>query len=471
MADQFFGITDTGKQRSNNEDTFIAQWAAKNDMIIACVIDGVGGYSGGEVAAALARESFLNRINKAASGDVIPMLIESFNLANERILKDKQQADERRNMACVATLAMVDIEKNQFYYAHVGDTRLYLLRDQSLVKITQDHSFVGYLEDSQRLTEEAAMAHPKRNEINKALGFESDLASKTDYIETGQSPFLPGDMLLLCSDGLTDMVNKQDITDILTASMPLKEKCKLLVNAANQNGGRDNITAVLVQNDKASSQHEATMPSSSSKSKGEEAISSKEPDEVPMNFKRKTSVAIPVLTILMIVFLGSTVWFYLQGQKPRVIVEQTKVDSLIKKQRNAQEVKLQQAIDQLKGHILLLDTSYKSPIVISEAINISKDSLLIKAKREMVLQSDSAYTGPIFILSAKAKSLQLDSVAFRDCQTAVASRNQTVGLKNVRFYNCKTAVQNYIEVPEKKYINGKIMPLTLKADSLPVKIN
>jgi serine/threonine protein phosphatase PrpC len=469
MADQFYGITDTGKQRTNNEDTFIAQRAAKGSFVIASVIDGVGGYSGGEVAAELAREAFLKLLSKL-SGDVIAILTESFNQANEQILKNKREVEGHSQMACVATLALVDIDKNQFYYAHVGDTRLYLLRDQSLVKITQDHSFVGFLEDSGRITEEAAMTHPKRNEINKALGFEHQL-DKNDYIETGQSPFLPGDMLLLCSDGLTDMVKKQDITDILISHHSLKEKCIFLVDAANQNGGRDNVTVVLVENDKARGQHEATMPLSVSKKSVDGTAKDGELDETPIVAKTKSNIAVPVLAILMLIFLGSTIWLYLQGQKEGVTVGQHKVDTLAKKTLNAQEIKLQQAIDQMKGHVLLLDTSYKSPIVINQAININNDSLLIKTKGDLVLQSDSAYNGPAFILSTKSKSLQLDSLTFHNFQSGIiASEHQLVVLKNVRFDNCKSAVQVSVAAADKKYINGKLTPLFLKADSLPVKV-
>src|ERR1700677_1958346 len=105
MTDQFFGITDTGKQRKNNEDTFIAELTANNKFIIACVIDGVGGYTGGEIAAALARESILRRLDKP-SGEIIPMIIDGFNLANERILQEKQKNSELENMACVSTLAI-----------------------------------------------------------------------------------------------------------------------------------------------------------------------------------------------------------------------------------------------------------------------------------------------------------------------------------------------------------------------------
>ena len=121
-------------------------------------------------------------------------------------------------MACVLTLVLADVEENKFYYAHVGDTRLYLLRDNSLVKVSNDHSFVGFLEDNGRLTEEAAMRHPKRNEINKALGFDEEQLLQPDYIETAESPFLPSDILLLCSDGLSDMINQKTITSILTSN-------------------------------------------------------------------------------------------------------------------------------------------------------------------------------------------------------------------------------------------------------------
>jgi len=278
MNDQVFGITDTGKQRKNNEDTFIAESTANSKFIIACVIDGVGGYSGGEVAAELARESILRRLNKP-SGEIIPMIIDCFKLANDRILQEKQNSKEHNNMACVSTLAIADIEHNQFYYAHIGDTRLYLVRDQSLVKLSHDQSFVGFLEDSGRLSEAEAMNHPKRNEINKALGLDMEPGKENDYIETGQSPFLPGDMLLLCSDGLTDMLDSAKIRAIVTANSTLKEKCQNLIEAANNNGGKDNITVVLVQNNKAQVQYDVKKNVSPAKKNYETIINAVKPTE------------------------------------------------------------------------------------------------------------------------------------------------------------------------------------------------
>ncbi|RZK25509.1 MAG: serine/threonine-protein phosphatase, partial [Flavobacterium sp.] len=256
MEKNYFGITDTGRVRDNNEDTFIAEKTIGEQYIIACVIDGVGGYSGGEIAADIARKSILQHLSKP-SGDFINLMKLAVIDADGRIMKEKQTVKAHENMACVITLALIDLNKNQFYYAHVGDTRLYLLRDKSLVKISKDQSFVGFMEDSGRLTEDQAMRHPKRNEINKALGFGVNLTAQDDYIETGQSPFLPGDMLLLCSDGLSDMVNKQDITDILIKNSSLEEKGAGLIEVANKNGGLDNITVVLVNNNNQALQHEA----------------------------------------------------------------------------------------------------------------------------------------------------------------------------------------------------------------------
>ncbi|HMG07041.1 MAG TPA: protein phosphatase 2C domain-containing protein, partial [Mucilaginibacter sp.] len=271
MANNFFGITDIGKQRDNNEDTFIAQKADDGNFIIACVIDGVGGYVGGEVAADIARDSILQQLSYIA-GDIVPLLVNTITIANQRIYDKKLEDKQLENMACVLTLAVIDIQNNLFYYAHVGDTRLYLLRDNSLIKISKDHSFVGFLEDSGRLSEEAAMDHPKRNEINKALGFNPQIAHDPDFVETGQSPFLPGDTLLVCSDGLTDMVDKNLIKSILTGSGSIQDKGEKLIDAANSKGGKDNVTVVLVQNDKAPRKYSATRPAATTAKATDEIV-------------------------------------------------------------------------------------------------------------------------------------------------------------------------------------------------------
>jgi len=318
MAENYFGLTDTGRVRDNNEDTFIAQQTA-HGLIVACVIDGVGGYHGGEVAAEIARQEVVAQMDHTR-GDIVPAMIEAFKQASKKIYQRRKEEKELESMACVATLAIIDLAANQFYYAHVGDTRLYLLRDGSLVKITKDHSFVGFLEDSGRLTESAAMNHPKRNEINKALGFDMAIATDESYIETGQSPFLPGDTLLLCSDGLTDLVDKEVMTRIITQKTTLEQKAVELIAAANSAGGKDNITVVLAQNDKTSQKTIARMPASPVKRKepanqpntvvSEPNQTAAVPQQAPAVVVKKNSNWALVFGLLSLIFLGTTIWLY-----------------------------------------------------------------------------------------------------------------------------------------------------------------
>jgi serine/threonine protein phosphatase PrpC len=471
MADQFYGLTDIGKERKNNEDTFIAQATADNKFIIACVIDGVGGYSGGEIAAQLAREAILQRLSKPA-GEIIPMMIDCFNQANQKILDEKSRVKEHDSMACVATLALVDIERNQFYYAHIGDTRLYLLRDNSLIKISHDQSFVGFLEESRRITEEEAMAHPKRNEINKALGFEANLVKDSDYIETGQSPFLPGDMLLLCSDGLTDMVASADIAGIIRLDgSSLKDKGYQLINAANTKGGKDNITVVLVKNNKQALKHDATMPSINQK-KNEQPIAAdtvivptpitQQDNTLPMPQKSK-GITVAILAFLALIFLGANIWQYRQDKQTIMVVAKA-VDS---KPKSVLEIKLQNAIDGLKGNLLILtDTIFSSPISISRAIQIKRDTLFIKAKGKVEMVADSGYNGAAFNLAQQCKLVMLDSLTIKNFKTGIIAYNNALLLKNVKFDNCSIAVQNLFAIPGNKFISGSLQ--AFKADSLPV---
>ena len=247
MAEYFYGITDKGKRREKNEDTFFAREIINKRFLVACVIDGVGGYKGGDIAAAIARSVIMKNLERL-SENVIETLRQAIVAANSKINHERNTASKNEQMACVLTCAVVDIKNNKCWYAHVGDTRIYLLRDYSLVKISKDHSAVGFLEESGRLSEEEAMRHPRRNEIYKALGFEEDISTPADFIETGESPFLSGDLLLLCSDGLTDMISSGTIMSVLTTKKSLAAKARALVDAANDAGGNDNITAVLVEN-------------------------------------------------------------------------------------------------------------------------------------------------------------------------------------------------------------------------------
>jgi serine/threonine protein phosphatase PrpC len=469
MAENFFGLTDTGKVRDNNEDTFIAQFILNKRYILACVIDGVGGYHGGEVAAAIAKEEILKELEKD-KGDLISEMIAAFKRASSKIFTERQTNKEHEQMACVATLVVADIQNNQFVYAHVGDTRLYLLRDGSLIKISKDHSFVGYLEDSGRLTETAAMKHPKRNEINKALGFSEQIETDDTYIETGQSPFLPGDMLLLCSDGLTDMVDKNDITNLITGDDTLQQKVAALIETANNNGGNDNITVVLVKNDKTPQRIDVPRAASAEK----KSIQTNKdtvivPDEKPQSHPtpvvpaKKSSSLTLILCVICFALLASSVWLYKQWQKYKPAEETTVAAT--RPPRNEQEILLQDAFNNIRGDTLILsDSVFKSPILITDTLFIRVDSLFIKAKGNIVLQRDTAYHGPALVISPSAKITVLDSLQFNGFSTAIYLNNTGLLLKNTHFVNCKVPVLNRYSFTGNKSVTAWFPVLVMPAD-------
>ncbi len=460
MANNYFGITDPGKLRSNNEDTFIAQPVLNRQFIAACVIDGVGGYEGGEVAARLAHGAILNSLG-SEKGDIITMLKQALSVANEAIYKEKQVSKVNRQMACVLTLALADLANNKFFYAHVGDTRLYLLRDNSLVKVTHDHSFVGFMEDSGRLTEEAAMRHPKRNEINKALGFDAQIRTG-DYIETGDSPFLPGDVILLCSDGLTDMVDNSTITAILQTNKNLSFKGKALIDAANDAGGKDNITVVLVQNNKPPLKHTATKPAMTFKENDDtdnneklsEGMNTSDPPLDVRNKRRKKSGIVPLFSFLGLLILAALIWLLYQNYNNQG-EEKEVTNTLTAKKRNKQE---QLLIDSINGtktkEVFVLNQQGDPTIVLTDSISINKDSLHIIGNG-VTIESDTTYKGPAFTISPSCKYILLDSLTLQNFDIGVLAKNQSLHLKSVQFKNCRVPVKQEFIFTDTMNVNGR----------------
>ena len=502
MDKNYFGITDTGRVRDNNEDTFIAEKTSGNDLIIASVIDGVGGYSGGEIASAIARRSILQHLS-LPNADVPALMKDAIIDADAQIMAEKLKVKDHEKMACVLTLAVADLNRNLFHYAHVGDTRLYLLRDGTLIKITKDQSFVGFMEDTGRLTEEQAMRHPKRNEINKALGFGINIAGQEDYIEHGQSPFLPGDTLLICSDGLSDMVNKQEITSILTGrSASLQEKGERLIAAANRNGGLDNITVVLVKNDKQAQVHEAAKPAAK-KAAEAVAVSPPRPASTPVKpvatdqsasaggrqrnqDNRETEAGLPgetprtrsnkglvgFLVALCILLFSVNAWLLWQNHlNEKARTDQLKLNT-IKPPRNVQEKKLQDTLNKLKGNMLILtDSLFKSPILITEPLQINRDTLYLIAQNGMVIKRDTTFKEIPIEIKPASKHVLLENFTFEDFNTVISSQNNALVFKNVKFVNSPNAIRIIYNFPAGRYINGKIPGSTFKTDSLPIPVN
>jgi PPM family protein phosphatase len=224
------GNTDVGRQRETNEDALVVS------PPFFAVADGMGGARAGEVASHLATEAFgADRDPEAAPER---RLAEIARDANRRIYELANQDESHRGMGTTLTAAMVSGQEVSI--GHVGDSRAYRLRDGRLEQLTKDHSLVAELERTGQISPEAAEQHPQRSIITRALGPEPDVE-----VDTYTVPGREGDVFLLCSDGLTSMVSDDDMADVLRQAPSLDEAAEALVRAANQSGGKDNITVVL----------------------------------------------------------------------------------------------------------------------------------------------------------------------------------------------------------------------------------
>lgn len=436
MNENFYGISDKGRLRDNNEDTFVAETYV-DQLVLGAVIDGVGGYSGGEVAAEIARDTLLNTFDSPVKGN-LEKLTFAIEKANQKIHAERSQNKDHDKMACVLTAAIADINNNKFYYAHVGDTRLYLLRDGSLIKVSRDHSVVGFLEETGRLTEDEAMRHPKRNEINRALGFDNADVEATKLIDTGESPFLPGDLLLLCSDGLSDMITSQTITSILIEKGTIQQRAQKLIDAANEAGGKDNVTVVLVQNNKTPSEHVAIRPPTGKTNFpefenvnpviAENILDDRTQHQVNPSFK----LFFPFVIILIIIILLFSM-FYLNRNKHNP----QKLN--VTKPINIAELQLRDSILSGKDNIQI-STFGNQSIYITKSISIQKDSAHVVGNG-ITLICDTLNKGACFIMEENCKYLFLDSITLKNFNIGVLVKQKGLHLRNVQFDNCKIPIQ------------------------------
>jgi serine/threonine protein phosphatase PrpC len=223
-------MTDVGRQRHTNEDK------GYDDPPVFAVADGMGGAQAGEVASEMAIDQFIQERDTAAPPE--QQLEQIAKTANRKIWETAQADSRRAGMGTTLTAAMVDGQA--VAVGHVGDSRLYLYRDGALERMTRDHSLVEEFVRQGRLTPEQAEKHPQRSVITRALGPEGDVEVDTFTIQARD-----GDVYLLCSDGLSGMVSDADMERIVGDGTALDGTAKRLIEAANDNGGRDNITAVL----------------------------------------------------------------------------------------------------------------------------------------------------------------------------------------------------------------------------------
>jgi serine/threonine protein phosphatase PrpC len=235
------GLSDPGRKRENNEDRFHAD----PERGIYFVIDGVGGQAAGEKAADTAYQILRARLERS-SGTVPDRIREAITLANNEIYQLASDNDEWHGMACVLTVAVV--EEHQVTVGQVGDSRLYVITPGEIRKITHDHSPVGEREDRGEIDEVSAMRHPRRNEVYRDVGTVAHRPEDADFIEVTTEQITGESLLLLCSDGLSDLVTSRQILSIVEAQAGNPQMAaKALVDAANEAGGKDNITVVLVE--------------------------------------------------------------------------------------------------------------------------------------------------------------------------------------------------------------------------------
>lgn len=298
----FYGQTDVGRQRTNNEDAFVVEQLDEY-TVLAVAIDGVGGYEGGEVAAEMAQKEIPAYLKEFTRGERLELLKQAVVCANNAIYDRRRLDTARPDMSCVLTAALIDAGRMVVDMVHVGDTRMYQYHHGELRKLSHDHSLVGYREEIGDLTEEEAMHHPQRNVISRVVGSDHHEVGDSDFLEAAEFPLLPNSTFLLCSDGLTDLITSKQIVAILERSISLEEKTQALIDAANDAGGKDNITVVLVdyqaedvvdpitENDDSQieEQHEETLL------------------DMPDTKKRKINMMIPILTVISVLLLGTCI--------------------------------------------------------------------------------------------------------------------------------------------------------------------
>ena len=240
----FEALTDTGRVRANNEDAIAVDPA----LGFAILADGMGGYNGGEVASgmaiALLRASFgrwLAHAGPRAPGRAVCLALQvGTDEANSAILEAGSANPHLHGMGTTLVLAVLGPERAVI--GHIGDSRCYRLRNGQFDQLTRDHSLMQDQLDAGLITPEQAAQSPHRNLVTRALGIE-----RAVELEVNEYPVLPGDLYLLCSDGLSEMVQDAEIQRILLQNDTLSDKAALLVAAANDNGGRDNISVVLAR--------------------------------------------------------------------------------------------------------------------------------------------------------------------------------------------------------------------------------
>lgn len=228
-------MTNVGLVRKENEDNYLVSI----DRGLFVVADGMGGHAGGQLASSLAVSAIAEEIKLINSENIGTQLSKALLKANEIILYEGKQSQQYAGMGTTVTAAL--ISGYDLYVAHIGDSRAYLFRADKLEQLTQDHSLVNELFQKGSITLAEKQNHPQRNILTRAVGAQENLRIDEVVYE-----LVPGDLLLLCTDGLHGHLDEQDIEKVLSENISLQDKLRLMLEMALDRGGTDNITALLV---------------------------------------------------------------------------------------------------------------------------------------------------------------------------------------------------------------------------------
>ncbi len=239
-----FARTDVGKVREMNQDYYYIS-NEQDDIQVFILADGMGGYNGGEIASELATnaakgyiQSNFNQIEHTKE-EIMKLVKSAAEYANMVVYEKSKDDPELEGMG--TTLELIVIYQNRAYIGHVGDSRIYRIRDKFMRKLTTDHSYVQELVKDGKITKEEAEQHPKKNMLMKALGCTSFV--EPDVMVKG---FQKNDILVICSDGLTNMVSDEEIYN--TVKEDIYVAARDLIDKANENGGVDNVTVIILVN-------------------------------------------------------------------------------------------------------------------------------------------------------------------------------------------------------------------------------
>ena len=236
-----YSITDVGQKRTVNQDfVFTSETPVGNLPNLFVVADGMGGHKAGDFASSYAVEVLLSTIREDENSNPVKIIRAAIENANTQLLREASDNETMSGMG--TTMVLVTIVGHYAYVANVGDSRLYLVDENKISQITKDHSLVEEMVRMGEISRDDARNHPDKNIITRALGAGRDV--DVDFFDIRLTP---GDILLLCSDGLSNMVPDEDIRQVILTSETLEETGRRLVSMANDNGGRDNIAVVLVE--------------------------------------------------------------------------------------------------------------------------------------------------------------------------------------------------------------------------------